>query len=128
MPVLGVGIDLVDVREAQRLLERWGDRLLRRVLTESERDYVTRRARPAKYLAVRLAAKEAVYKALQCLPGAAEIGWREIEVERAGRGRPSIRLHGHGARVAAARGSLRILVSLTHTETTAGAVAIAETD
>lgn len=127
MPVLGVGIDLVEVREAQRLLERWGDRLLQRVLTESERGYVTRYAKPAKYLAVRLAAKEAVYKALQSLPGAAEIGWREIEVERTERGRPSIRLHGRGARVAAEQGGVRILVSLTHTETAAGAVAIAET-
>jgi holo-[acyl-carrier protein] synthase len=128
MAVIGVGIDLVEVREAHRLLERWGDRLMNRVLTDAERAYVTRYDKPARYLAVRLAAKEAVYKALQSLPEAAAIGWREIEVERAQGGRPSIRLHGRAARIAAANGDPRILVSLTHTETTAGAVAVVEID
>jgi phosphopantetheine--protein transferase-like protein len=128
MPLLGVGIDLVDVSEAQRLLERWGDRLLRRVLTDPERAYILRFARPAKYLAVRLAAKEAVYKALQNLSGARAIGWREIEVERSEDGRPTIRLHGHAAQVSEARKGVRIALSLSHTERTAGAVAVVETD
>ena len=128
MPVLGVGIDLVDVSEAQRLLGRWGDRLIRRVLTDPERAYVLRFAHPAKHLAVRLAAKEAVYKALQNLPDARAIGWREIEVERSQEGRPSIRLHGLAARLTEARSGVRISLSLTHTERTAGAVAVVETD
>ena len=128
MPVLGVGIDLVDVSEAQRLLERWGDRLMRRVLTDPERAYISRFAHPAKYLAVRLAAKEAVYKALQNLPGARAIGWREIEVERGEDGRPTVRLHGVAAQVSEASNRVRIALSLSHTERTAGAVAVVETD
>src|SRR5262245_36413029 len=64
MSGLGIGVDLVEVSEAQRLLDRWGERLLRRVLTEQEQAYVLRNASPAKHLAARLAAKEAVYKAL----------------------------------------------------------------
>ena len=126
MAILGLGIDLVEVSEAERLLERWGERLLKRVLTEPERAYVLRFARPAKHLAVRLAAKEAVYKALQAVPGSREIGWRDIEVERSEEGRPSIRLNGAAAEIARAGGVLRISLSLSHTQRTAGAVALVE--
>jgi holo-[acyl-carrier protein] synthase len=124
--VIGLGIDLVDVKEAGRLLDRWGDRLLNRVLTESERDYVLRFHSPARHLAVRIAAKEAVYKAFQTVPDAAGIRWRHIEVVRHGDGRPLIRLHGHAAELADSAGGLRISLSLTHTERTAGAVALIE--
>lgn len=126
MAVIGVGIDLVDVEDAVRLLDRWGERLLRRVLTEREREYVLGKSRPARFLAVRLAAKEAVYKSLQTLPGAAEIAWREIEVERGERGRPSVLLHGRARRLLEAGKGLRIHLSLTHTDRSAGAVAIVE--
>lgn len=126
--MIGLGVDLVDVEEAERLLERWGDRLLRRLLTETEREYVLRFERPAQYLAVRLAAKEAVYKALQSLPGAREIRWRHIEVIRRHDGLPSIRLHAEAERLARAAGLVRISLSLSHTRRTAGAVALIERD
>ena len=126
MAVIGLGLDLVDVSDADRLLERWGERLLQRVLTEAEREYVLRFKRPGKYLAVRLAAKEAVYKALQSIPGAGEVRWRDIEVIRHNNGRPTITLHREARRVADFAGVVRISLSLTHTERTAGAVALLE--
>ncbi|HTL04632.1 MAG TPA: holo-ACP synthase [Gemmatimonadales bacterium] len=126
MAVLGVGIDLVEVSQAQRMLDRWGDRLLRRVLTEQERCYVRRFSRPAKHIAARLAAKEAVYKALQSVVGSRGIGWLDIEVERNAEGRPGVVLHRDAARIAQAGGVVTISLSLSHTELTAGAVAIAE--
>jgi holo-[acyl-carrier protein] synthase len=126
LAVIGLGVDLVDVEEAERLLERWGDRLLRRLLTNAEREYVLRFERPAPYLAVRLAAKEAVYKALQALPGAREVHWRHIEVVRRHDGAPSIRLHDEAARLSEAAGVVRISLSLSHTRRTAGAVALIE--
>jgi len=126
MAIVGVGIDLVDIDRAERLLVRHGERALRRLLFPSERAYVEGMAAPARHFAVRLAAKEAVYKALQTLPGAAGVGWRDIEVLRATSGRPGIQLHGNAARVAASLGPHRIHVTLTHTERTAGAVAVVE--
>ena len=128
MAVVGLGVDLVDVKEAERLLGRWGDRLLRRLLTDAEREYVLRFERPAQYLAVRLAAKEAVFKALQGIPGAREVRWRHIEVMRGRDGRPSIQLHGEAARLTEAAGVVRISLSLSHTRRTAGAVALIERD
>jgi holo-[acyl-carrier protein] synthase len=126
MAVMGLGVDLVEVRDAARLLERWGERLLNRVLTDAERAYVLQFARPAKHLAVRIAAKEAVYKALQSVPGARAIRWRHIEVVRHGDGRPTILLHGNAAQLAERCGGLRIALSLSHTRKTAGAVAVVE--
>ncbi len=126
MAVIGIGIDLVDIEQADRLLDRWGERVMRRTLLDDEYDYVQSAARPARHFAVRLAAKEAVYKALQSLAGAQAIGWRQIEVLRAESGRPSVRLHDLAERITTEAGVTRISLSLSHTDRTAGAVALVE--
>ena len=74
---------------------------MQRFFTDDERAYLATRPDPTGHAAARIAAKEAVYKALQSLPGARGVGWREIEVTRDGDGRPAIRLHGLAARLAA---------------------------
>lgn len=126
MSIVGVGIDLVDVARAEALLERHGERLLDRVLTSAEKAYVLDGAHPARHLAVRLAAKEAVYKALQPLPGARRVGWRDMEVCPDGHGRPHLRLHGVAADLEAEAGGLRVHLSLSHSDQTAGATAVIE--
>jgi holo-[acyl-carrier protein] synthase len=75
-------------------------------------------------VAVRLAAKEAVYKALQGSDAARGIGWREIEVIRAPDGRPDIVLSGSAAARAEAVGVRRVMLSLSHTHLAAVAVAL----
>ena len=127
MAVIGVGIDLVEIGRAERMLERKGERPLERVLTPGERDYVAGKAHPARHFAARFAAKEAVYKALQSLPGARAISWQDIEVVSSESGRPIVALHGLALEVSAAAGGVRLHVSLTHTDETAGAVVVAET-
>ena len=124
MSVLGVGIDLVDLARVARLLESKGEHAMARFFTDDERTYLGSRPAPIGHAAARIAAKEAVYKALQSLPGARAVGWRDIEVTRDGDGRPAIRLHGIAAELASQRGGLRIQVSLTHSESSAGAVAV----
>jgi holo-[acyl-carrier protein] synthase len=107
-----VGIDLIEIERLERALAR-RPRLAERLFTEAELEYASTRARPAMHLAARFAAKEAVAKALQL------DGWsfRDIEVVGSG-GVPTIVLHGD----LAGRGDVQ--VSLTHTRTTAAAVAI----
>jgi holo-[acyl-carrier protein] synthase len=124
--VIGIGIDLVDIVQAERLLGRWGERVLHRTLTEGEREYVRGAAYPARHFAVRLAAKEAVFKALQTIPGAHVVSWRQIEVIRAESGHPSIRLHGEAQRLADGASVSRVSLSLSHSDQTAGAVALVE--
>jgi holo-[acyl-carrier protein] synthase len=128
MAVIGLGIDLVDIDRAERMLARHGDRALRRLLFPAEQGYVTGMAHPARHLAVRLAAKEAVFKAFQVLPGSVGIGWRDIEVLRDEEGRPTVALHGRAEAVARLAGGVRVHLSLSHTDRTAGAVAILERD
>jgi holo-[acyl-carrier protein] synthase len=122
--VLGVGIDLVDLERIGRMLEDKGEHALNRLFTPEERAYLETRPDPTGNAAARVAAKEAVYKAMQSLPGARAIGWRDIEVTRDGEGRPAIRLHGLAERLAADVGGVTIQVSLTHSATAAGAVAV----
>jgi holo-[acyl-carrier protein] synthase len=114
----GVGVDLLEIGRMERALGRY-PRLEARVFTEGERDYAAARARPARHLAARFAAKEAVVKALGLRGG---FGLAEIEVV-AGEP-PTIRLAGRAAAAAAGR---RVEVSLTHSRDFAAAVAIVET-
>ncbi len=114
----GVGIDLLEIDRLERALERY-PRLAERVFTSAERDYAKARARPARHLAARFAAKEAVVKALGLSGG---FGLSQIEVV-AGKP-PSVRLSGRAAGAAAGR---RVEVSLTHSRDFAAAVAIVDT-
>ena len=110
----------------RRLFGRHGLRAEKRFLTAAEATYVNDCADPARHAAARVAAKEAVYKAMQPLPGARAMGWTEIEVIRGPEGAPAVGLHGRAAEIARRVPGLVLHLSLTHSELTAGAVVIAE--
>lgn len=124
MELIGVGVDLVDIARVERMMARHGDRVIGRFLTDRERDYVVGKHRPAMHLAARIAAKEAAYKAMQTLPGARAVGWRDLQVERETEGRPFLTLLGRARTLATEHGPLHIELSLSHSDATAGAVAI----
>jgi holo-[acyl-carrier protein] synthase len=124
--ILGVGIDLVDVARARKLIAGKGERALARLCTAGEAAYVRAHPSGAPSFAARLAAKEAAFKALAGSEEARAIGWRDIEVERASDGRPSLLLHGLARKRAETLGVKKIHVTLTHTDHTAGAVVILE--
>jgi holo-[acyl-carrier protein] synthase len=116
--VPSVGIDLLQIERLERALER-RPRLAERLFTDAERSYAAARARPGQHLAARFCAKEAVAKAL----GLTAWSFRDVEVVSDG-GQPAVALHGAAAARAAELG-VEVRVSLTHTGTDAGAVAIA---
>lgn len=122
--VVGVGVDLCEVDQLRRAMTRTPG-LRTRLFTEAEQAYCQRRRDPAERYAVRFAAKEAVLKAMGV--GLGSCGMREIEVEVARSGAPSVALHGRAAKLAAERGITRWEISLTHTASMAHAVAIALT-
>jgi len=62
--IYGIGIDVVEPRRVARLLEKYGERFARRVLTPLEWPGYLRTARPVLFLANRFAAKEAFSKAM----------------------------------------------------------------
>jgi holo-[acyl-carrier protein] synthase len=123
---VGVGIDLVHLERVRTLLANKGEQAMTRFFSDHERQYLATRPDATGHAAARIAAKEAVYKAMQALPGARGVGWREIEVSRDAEGRPAIQLHGLAARISRELGGLEIKISLTHSGLSAGAIAIVE--
>src|SRR4051794_19309149 len=106
----GAGIDLLEIERLERALER-RPKLAERLFTDGEREYAAARARPGQHLAARFCAKEAVAKAL----GLRAWSWLDIEVVPG----PEVRLHGQLAELGA-----QVDISLTHSRTMAGAVAV----
>jgi holo-[acyl-carrier protein] synthase len=103
-----------------------GERMRQRLFSPGEIAYMATKAAPAQHMAVRLAAKEAAYKALSGNDLARGIGWREVEVVTRADGAPELKLHGRAADRFAELGATSVHVSLTHSEATAVAVVIIE--
>ncbi len=122
--LIGLGVDVVDVAWAERMLAQHEARL-GRMFTEAELTYCRAKINPAPYLSARMAAKEAVLKAL----GTGLVGgmaWHEVEITREGEtGKPGVQLHGEVRRAAEAAGVARWIVSMTHRGEYAAALAAA---
>ena len=114
--VIAVGVDLTDVSRVRSLVTRHPERFARRVLSPKEATYCLSRPDPAPHIAARFAAKEAVIK---CLGGGCSL--REIEVERALSGAPSVKLYGRAKERA---GDYEVRISLSHLDQIAAAFAV----
>jgi holo-[acyl-carrier protein] synthase len=124
--IVGIGVDLVDIARAERLLASHGERALARTCTPSESRYILGRARPAQHFAARLAAKEAAFKALAGSEDARQVGWVDIEVIPADGGPPGLALHGRAEARAETLGVRQIRLSLSHSDTSAVAMVVFE--
>lgn len=124
--IVGVGVDTIEIARVAALLEGYGERFRRRVFTDGEQRYCDRRRRFAQHYAARFAAKEALLKALG-IGLRMGVRWREVEVVNLPDGKPTLRLHGRTAQHAAAFGSYRLELSLTHAQEVASAFVILET-
>jgi holo-[acyl-carrier protein] synthase len=127
-PIIGVGVDAVDVARFRRVLDR-RPRFAARCFTSSEQSDATGSADVAQSLAARFAAKEAVMKALGTGIGAFAL--TDVEVRRttgrgATRNAPFLVLHGTAAELAGAQGAGQFHLSLTHTDGVAIAFVVAE--
>lgn len=123
--VFGVGIDLQEIGDFRRSMERAGQPYIERIFTSSEIAYC--RAKPDSFasFAVRFAAKEATIKALG-IAGVDGLKWHDFEIKISPAGSPSMSLSGVAAQQAAEKQVASLVVSLTHSSSTAGAVVIAE--
>jgi holo-[acyl-carrier protein] synthase len=123
--IVGMGTDLAEVDRIQRSYDRYGERFLGRVYTQREIAYSMRKHNYAERLAGRFAAKEAGMKAIGT-GWRSGVSWQDFEVVNEPGGRPTLRLSGVAAQVAARLGSERILLSITHTANLAMAIVILE--
>ena len=95
--IIGIGNDLIDIRRIEATLERYGNRFLDRIYTETERTKSERRTNRAASYAKRFAAKEACAKALGT--GLSRgVYWRDMGVVNLSSGRPTLKLSGGAAR------------------------------
>lgn len=117
MSIIGLGFDVTDIPRVADIYERYRDHFLRRVFTDQEIAYCTRRRNPAPHLAGRFAAKEAAMKALGT-GHSRGVMWKDVEVVRAG-GPPMLRLHGEAARIAERMQARRSLLTISHSDTLA---------
>ncbi len=118
--ILGLGVDLADIDRVAGVLARY-PRFAERCFTEHENEYAFRFAKPERRLAARFAGKEAVMKSLGT--GWRRVRWKDVEIT--GGGRPTVRLFGTARARADMLGVTEVLVTITHTDTTALVMAVA---
>ena len=106
----GVGLDLLEIDRLAEALSR-RPRLAERLFTAGERAFAAERGEPARHLAARFCAKEAVAKALALRDG----DWHDVEVLGGGDGPPRVRLSGRAAARADELGGAST-ISLTHSQ------------
>lgn len=105
-----IGIDIVEVKRIGKLIKN--KHFLERVFTETEIDYCMKKKHKAQHFAVRFAAKEAVWKALNNN----KITLFNISIINLADGKPEVLLKG--------RKTKNIDISLSHTDDYAAAVAV----
>lgn len=92
MSIGGLGTDIVETARIRGLVDRYGDRFAKRVLTPGEQAACPP-SEPIGHIAKRFAAKEAAAKALGC--GLAEgVRFHDLEIQNQQNGRPCLMLHG----------------------------------
>lgn len=125
MPIVGIGTDRVVIARIASSIERFGDRFVERVYTETEIEQARKKGNMVRRLAMLFAAKEAVSKALGT--GFRQgIRLQDIEAVHLPSGKPEVSLYGAAARVAAELGVQTVHLSLTDDDGIAMAFTVAE--
>jgi holo-[acyl-carrier protein] synthase len=113
------GVDLVEIERFKEVVNRFGDKFIRRIFTPIE---ISEIKENIPSLAARFAAKEAAAKALGT--GIGLVGWQEIEITRNDAHQPFLNLYGDAARVGKETGITNWSVSLSHTNNYAIAIVV----
>jgi holo-[acyl-carrier protein] synthase len=120
MRIIGLGVDLADIDRVEAVFGKY-PRFIERCFTAHEQEYALRFAKPSRRLAARFAGKEAVMKSMGT-------GWRRIrwtDIEITGGGAPRVNMTGNAAHRAEMLGVTSVLVTITHTDTSALVMAVA---
>ncbi len=123
--IIGVGVDVVEIRRFRAVLDRQGERFTKRVFTPGEQEYCRAHRDPVPSFAARFAAKEALFKALGT-GWAKGVSWLDVDVRRIDGRAPVLKLQGEAAKISASLGAHKLHLSLSHTEESAVAVVILE--
>jgi holo-[acyl-carrier protein] synthase len=122
--IMSTGIDIIEVSRIRRLMESSGDRFLRHHFTPDEISYCRSKKNSCVHFAGRMAAKEAVYKALRMEWGTG-FTWKNIEILGRSDGAPGVFLRGPAAQALEDSLFEELEISLSHTDQYAAATALA---
>ncbi len=103
MPIIAVGIDLVELERVERALARWGDRLVKKIMGAEEAARLPGGRDRARAVALAIAGKEAASKALGT-GWTHGVSWRHVVVLPEA---PEVRLEARAAEVARRLGVVR---------------------
>jgi len=122
--IVGLGMDVASIDRIARALERFGAKFLERLLIGEELQLALQRKWDrATFVAGRLAAKEAGFKALGVPEG---IGWHDVSVLRDPSGAPRLLFSGKAEKRANERGVTQSHLTITHDAGVAAAVVVLE--
>jgi len=124
MEIVAHGIDLVDCPRIEQMIQRHGERFIKRVFTAAEQAYAQANKNDVEKLAGRFAAKEAILK-LMGTGWRGRIAWTDIEIINNAAGQPEVTLGGEVRKIADKLGIKQVSVSITHTANFAIASAVA---
>jgi len=117
---LSVGVDIEEISRFEKYVQNRECEFVKKIYTENEIDYCFRSKHPAKHLAARFCAKEAIYKALSSL-GFSGISFRDCEIINNEQGAPEVIFLSEKL-----RNKVRAKISLSHSRTNAIAQVVAE--
>lgn len=112
MNVIGTGVDIVDMRRIEKMLSKYGERFLKKILTEKEKEMVYNKTNPRRILesvASLFSMKESVFKAI----GGKKIAFNEIEIVKRKDGL-DVNLYGKTKKISEKKNIDRILMSVSH--------------
>ena len=121
--IFGIGVDVLESARITHTLQRFGTRFIEHLLMPEEQAQLARTARPARFLAMRFAAKEAIVKAMGT--GFAHGVWiRDVGVVQNAWGKPEVVFSERGERVRRGLGVGDAHVTLTDERGLVVAVAV----
>jgi holo-[acyl-carrier protein] synthase len=110
--ITGIGTDVVHIDRVRKVLDRYGDRFVNRILTPEERVRYARTKAKANHLAKRFAAKEAFSKAIGT-GIRSPFRWHSVTVARDSKGKPILKPDPKMSDYLARNGVTHFHVSLT---------------
>jgi len=83
--IIGTGVDIIEIDRIQSAINRWGDHFLNHLFHEEEIAYAQKHHNATQHYAVRFAAKEAIYKAINHIE---HFSWKDLKIMNDADGRP----------------------------------------
>ncbi len=126
---ISTGIDIIEVDRVRKNIEKYGEKFLNKVYTESEIEYCEgKKIQRYESYAGRFAAKEAVFKAISwMLDGKFDVDWKDIEVINDKRGRPLVNVN-NNSKISNLEEIISIDISISHVKNMAVASVVIVTN